>query len=308
MGIEQELAKLVPQRETLLTIGVFDGVHAGHHYLIKRLNQRGREENLLSGVVTFNPHPQWVLHHDQLPWLSTLEERANRLRELGIDLVAVISFTLEVGQLSAREFVVLLKRYLKMRGLMISRDFALGRGREGNSTLLSALGQEIGFTVETIPPFTIDGEIVSSTLIRQALAQGDMAKVTKLMGHPFNLVGEVIPGERRGQNLGFPTANLDIEPQQALPGNGVYATIAQVDGKQFASATNIGTRPTFGDGRKTVEVHLLDYEGALYGKQVKTEFVWKLRNEQYFASSEELKSQVKKDIRKAKTILSKELK
>jgi len=308
VGIEQELAKLVPQRETLLTIGVFDGVHAGHHYLIKRLNQRGREENLLSGVVTFNPHPQWVLHHDQLPWLSTLEERANRLRELGIDLVAVISFTLEVGQLSAREFVVLLKRYLKMRGLMISRDFALGRGREGNSTLLSALGQEIGFTVETIPPFTIDGEIVSSTLIRQALAQGDMAKVTKLMGHPFNLVGEVIPGERRGQNLGFPTANLDIEPQQALPGNGVYATIAQVDGKQFASATNIGTRPTFGDGRKTVEVHLLDYEGALYGKQVKTEFVWKLRNEQYFASSEELKSQVKKDIRKAKTILSKELK
>ncbi len=308
MGIEQELAKLVPQRETLLTIGVFDGVHAGHRYLLERLIQRGKEENLVSGVVTFNPHPQWVLHHDHLPWLSTLEERANGLRELGIDLVAVISFTLEVAQLSAREFVVLLKRYLKMRGLMISRDFALGRGREGNSTLLSALGQEIGFTVETIPPFTIDGEIVSSTLIRQALAQGDVAKVTKLMGHPFNLVGEVIPGERRGQNLGFPTANLDIEPQQALPGNGVYATIAQVDGKQFASATNIGTRPTFGDGRKTVEVHLLDYEGDLYGKQIKTEFVWKLRNEQYFACSEELKSQVKKDIRKAKTILSKELK
>jgi len=308
VGIEQELAKLVPQRETLLTIGVFDGVHAGHRYLLERLIQRGKEENLVSGVVTFNPHPQWVLHQDQLPWLSTLEERANGLRELGIDLVAVISFTLEVAQLSAREFVVLLKRYLKMRGLMISRDFALGRGCEGNSTLLSALGQEIGFTVETIPPFTIDGEIVSSTLIRQALAQGDVAKVTKLMGHPFNLVGEVIPGERRGQNLGFPTANLDIEPQQALPGNGVYATIAQVDGKQFASATNIGTRPTFEDGRKTVEVHLLDYEGDLYGKQVKTEFVWKLRNEQYFASSEELKSQVKKDIRKAKTILAKELK
>ncbi len=308
MGIEHELAKLVPPRETLLTIGVFDGVHAGHRYLLERLIQRGKEENLVSGVVTFNPHPQWVLHHDQLPWLSTLEERTNRLRGLGIDLVAVISFTPEVSQLSAREFVVLLKSYLKMRGLMISPDFALGRGREGNSTLLSALGKELGFTVETIPPFTIDGEIVSSTLIRQALAQGDMAKVTKLMGHPFNLVGEVIPGERRGQILGFPTANLDIEPQQALPGNGVYATIAQVDGKQFASATNIGTRPTFGDGRKTVEIHLLDYEGDLYGKQLKTGFISKLRNEQYFASSEELKSQVKKDVRKAKTILAEELK
>jgi riboflavin kinase/FMN adenylyltransferase len=308
MGIEHELAKLVPPRETLLTIGVFDGVHAGHRYLLERLIQRGKEENLVSGVVTFNPHPQWVLHQDQLPWLSTLEERTNRLRGLGIDLVAVISFTLEVAQLSAREFVVLLKSYLKMRGLMISPDFALGRGREGNSTLLSALGKELGFTVETIPPFTIDGEIVSSTLIRQALAQGDMAKVTKLMGHPFNLVGEVIPGERRGQILGFPTANLDIEPQQALPGNGVYATIAQVDGKQFASATNIGTRPTFGDGRKTVEIHLLDYEGDLYGKQLKTGFISKLRNEQYFASSEELKSQVKKDVRKARTILAEELK
>lgn len=308
MGIEHELAKLVPPGETLLTIGVFDGVHAGHRYLLERLIQRGKEENLVSGVVTFNPHPQWVLHQDQLPWLSTLEERTNRLRGLGIDLVAVISFTPEVSQLSAREFVVLLKSYLKMRGLMISPDFALGRGREGNSTLLSALGKELGFTVETIPPFTIDGEIVSSTLIRQALAQGDMAKVTKLMGHPFNLVGEVIPGERRGQILGFPTANLDIEPQQALPGNGVYVTIAQVDGKQLASATNIGTRPTFGDGRKTVEIHLLDYEGDLYGKQLKTGFISKLRNEQYFASSEELKIQVKKDVRKAKTILAKELK
>jgi len=306
VGIEQELARLVPERETLLTIGVFDGVHAGHRYLIKRLKRRANEGNLLSGVVTFNPHPQWVLHEDQLPWLSTLEERVSRLTELGINLVAVISFTLEVAQLSAREFVVLLKRYLKMRGLMISHDFALGKGREGNSTLLSALGQEIGFTVETIPPLTIDGEIVSSTLIRQALGQGDMAKVTKLMGHRFNLVGEVVPGEGRGQTLGFPTANLDMKPQQALPGNGVYATITQVDGKQFASATNIGTRPTFGDGRKIVEIHLLDYKGDLYRKQLKTEFVWKLRNEQYFASSEQLKSQMKKDIENVRTILAKE--
>lgn len=308
MGIEQELAKLVPESETLLTIGVFDGVHAGHHYLITRLRQRAKEENLLSGVVTFNPHPQWVLHRDQLPRLSTLEERVSRLREQEINLVAVISFTPEVAQLSAREFVVLLKKYLKMRVLMIGPDFALGRGREGDSALLSALGQEIGFHMETVPPFTMDGEVVSSTIIRQALAQGDMAKVTKLMGRHFGIVGEVIPGERRGQTLGFPTANLDMKPQQALPGNGVYATIAQVDGKQFVSATNIGTRPTFGDSSKTVEVHLLDHEGDLYGKQLKTEFVWKLRNEQRFASSEELKTQMKKDIENVKTILTGELK
>jgi riboflavin kinase/FMN adenylyltransferase len=308
VGIEQELARLVPQRETVLTIGVFDGVHAGHNHLVNSLKERAREQSLLSGVVTFDPHPQWVLHRDQLPWLSTLEERVNRLRQRGIDFVAVISFTPEVAQLGAQQFVSLLKKYLKMRVLMIGPDFALGRGREGNSTLLSALGKELGFTVETIPPFRIDGEVVSSTLIRQALAQGDMAKVTKLMGHPFDLVGEVIPGEKRGQALGFPTANLDIQPRQALPGDGVYATIAQVDGKRFASATNVGTRPTFGDGARTVEVYLLDYQGDLYGKQVKTEFVWKLRNEQYFTSSEQLKRQMKEDIENVRAILAKELK
>jgi len=135
-----------------------------------------------------------------------------------------------------------------------------------------------------------------------------MAKVTKLMGHPFDLVGEVVPGEKRGKALGFPTANLDIQPRQALPANGVYATIAQVDGKRFASATNVGTRPTFGDGARTLEVHLLDYQGDLYGKQIKTEFVWKLRNEQYFASPEQLKSQMKEDIVNVRTILARELK
>ena len=308
MGIEQELARLVPQRETVLTIGVFDGVHAGHNYLVNRLKERARKEGLLSGVVTFDPHPQWVLHRDQLPWLSTLEERVNRLGQREIDFVAVLSFTPEVAQLGAQQFLSLLKKYLKMCVLVIGPDFALGRGREGNSTLLSALGKELGFTVETIPPFTIDGEVVSSTLIRQALAQGDMAKVTKLMGHPFDLVGEVVQGEKRGQALGFPTANLDIQPRQALPGDGVYATIAQVDGKRFASATNVGTRPTFGDGARTVEVYLLDYQGDLYGKQVKTEFVWKLRNEQYFTSSEQLKRQMKEDIENVRAILAKELK
>jgi len=308
VGIEQELARLVPQRETVLTIGVFDGVHAGHNYLVNRLKERARKEGLLSGVVTFDPHPQWVLHRDQLPWLSTLEERVNRLGQREIDFVAVISFTPEVAQLGARQFVSLLRKYLKMRVLMIGPDFALGRGREGNSRLLSALGKGLGFAVETIPPFTIDGEVVSSTLIRQALAQGDMAKVTKLMGHPFDLVGEVVQGEKRGQALGFPTANLDIEPQQALPSDGVYATIAQVDGKRFASATNVGTRPTFGDGARTVEVHVLDYQGDLYGKQIKTEFVWKLRNEQYFTSSEQLKRQMKEDIENVRAILAKELK
>ena len=309
MEIEQELSNITPQGETLLTIGMFDGVHAGHRYLLEKLHQRAAEKNLLSGVVTFNPHPESVLHpHNQLPWLSSLEDRIKAFQELDINIVAVLTFSPKVAQLSAREFVSLVKKQLRMRGIMVGPDFTLGRGREGNISLLHALGREMQFSVEVIPPYTIDGEIVSSTLIRQALVQGDMRRVERLMGRYFHLGGKVTTSDKRGRVLGFPTANLDIKPQQALPDNGIYATIAQVDGKQFPSATNIGIRPTFGEGEKTVETHLLNYKGDLYGKDMRLEFVQKLRDEQRFPSPEELKVQIEKDVREVEAILAKDLK
>jgi len=187
---------------------------------------------------------------------------------------------------------------------MAGPDFALGKGREGDTTLLSALGQEMGFTVEIVPPFTVNGEIVSSTLIRQALTQGNMTKVRKLIGHNFHLMGKVISADKRGRSLGFPTANLDIKPGQALPGNGVYTTITRVNGKQFPSATNIGTRPTFEQSKRTVETHLLNYEGDLYSKELKVEFIQKLRDEQQFASPKELKAQIEKDVQEVEAILA----
>jgi riboflavin kinase/FMN adenylyltransferase len=307
MEIEQELAKVVPQAETLLTIGVFDGVHAGHRYLLERLQQRAAERNLLSGVVTFNPHPQSVLHPaDQLPWLSNLEDRVTTLQQLGVNIVAVLTFTPKVAQLSARDFMSLLKKYLRMRGIIVGPDFVLGRSGEGNISLLRSLGNEMQFSVEVVPPYTINGEVVSSTLIRQALIQGDMKRVEKLMGYHFYLKGNVITSNERGRVLGFPTANLEIKPQQALPDNGIYATITQVDGQAFASATNIGVRPTFGEGKRMVETHLLRYKGNLYGKEIKVEFVQKLRDEKRFASSQELKTQIEKDIGEVQALLAKD--
>ncbi|MDH4291002.1 MAG: bifunctional riboflavin kinase/FAD synthetase [Dehalococcoidia bacterium] len=309
MEIEQELAGITPQGETLLTIGVFDGVHAGHRYLLKRLQQHAAEKNLLSGVVTFNPHPQSVLRPgDQLPCLSDLEDRVTTFQQLGLNIVAVLTFTPKLAQLSARDFMSLLKKYLKMRGIMVGPDFALGRGGEGNISLLRTLGDEMKFTVEVIPSYTINGEVVSSTLIRQALVQGDMKRVEKLMGRHFYLRGKVTTSAKRGRLLGFPTANLDIKPQQALPDNSIYATITQVDGKQFPSATNIGSRPTFGEGKRMVETHLLNYRGNLYGKEIRVEFVRKLRDEQRFASAEELKVQIEKDVREVEAVLAKDLK
>jgi riboflavin kinase/FMN adenylyltransferase len=307
MEIEQELASVTPQGETLLAIGVFDGVHAGHRYLLKQLQKRAAEKHLLSGVLTFNPHPQSVLHpDDQLPWLSNLEDRVTTLQQLGVNIVAVLTFTPELAQLTAQDFMSLLKKYLKMRGIMVGPDFALGRGGEGNISLLRTLGNQMEFSVEVIPPYTINGELVSSTLIRQALIQGDMKRVEKLMGHHFYLRGKVITSDKRGRALGFPTANLESKPQQALPNNGIYATITHVDGKQFPSATNIGTRPTFGEGQRMVETHLLNYKGNLYSKEIRVEFVQKLRDEKRFASSEELKTQIEKDVRKVQALLAKD--
>lgn len=303
MSIEQELANIVSKRETFLTVGIFDGVHAGHRYLLEKLNQRARERGLLSGVVTFTPHPQSVLRpHSQLPMLGDLKGRIKSLQESGIDLIAVLSFTPELAQLSARDFIALLKKYLKMRSLMIGPDFALGRGREGNANLLRSLGQEMAFSVEIVPFFSVNGEIVSSTAIRQALAQGDMRKVKNLMGHHFTLAAQVTPASKRGRVLGFPTANLDIKPEQALPGDGVYATITHIDDKQFASVTNIGIRPTFGGGGKWVETHLLDHKGDLYHKELEVEFIDKLREEKCFASPQELRAQIQKDIERVGSI------
>jgi len=309
MEIEQELASVTPQGETLLTIGVFDGVHAGHRYLLKKLRERAAERNLLSGVVTFSPHPQSVLHpRSQLPCLTSLEDRVGAFQMLGVSVVAVLTFTPKVSQLSAREFISLIKKHLSMRGILVGSDFTLGKGKEGNINLLRALGSEMGFSVDVIPPFKINGEIVSSTLIRRALAEGDMRKATKLMGRYFYLEGEIITSEKRGRVLGFPTANLDVKPQQALPGNGIYATIAYVQGKHFHSATNVGIRPTFGIGEEMVETHLLNYKGNLYGKDIRVEFVQKIRDEERFPSSEELKTQIEKDIREVEAILAKDLK
>ena len=308
MEFEQELASVTPQGETLLTIGVFDGVHAGHRYLLKKLQERAAERNLLSGVVTFNPHPQSVLHpRSQLPWLTSLNDRVGAFRKLGVNIVSVLTFTPKVARLSAREFISLIKKNLGMRGILVGPDFALGKGKEGNIDLLRSLGCEMGFSVDVIPPFKINGEIVSSTLIRRALAEGDMRKVKNLMGRYFYLEGKVITSEKRGRVLGFPTANLDIKPQQALPENGIYATIAQVEGGHFPSATNVGIRPTFGTGEEMVETHLLNYKGNLYGKDMRVEFVQKLRDEERFSSSEELKTQIEKDIREVEAILTKDL-
>ena len=303
--VEEELARLSPNKDMLLTIGVFDGVHLGHKYLISQLVEQARQQNLLGGVVTFRQHPQEMLApQTKLPFLTDLIERSNLLKKEGVEAIIPLSFTAELAQLTARSFVNLLKKYLRMRGLVIGPDFALGRNREGNADTLRLLGQEMSFGVTVVLPVMINGEVVSSTAIRQALADGDMKKVHSLAGRPFSLHGHVVTGAGRGVELGFPTANLDIDPEQAIPANGVYATWAYIDGKAYQSMTNIGKRPTFGGKECTVEVYVLDYHSDLYGHELRVDIMERVRGEKQFNTAEELKKQIAEDVKQGRAILN----
>lgn len=306
MQVEEELARFSPTKDMVLTIGVFDGVHIGHKYLISQLNERARREGLGSGVVTFRQHPREVLKSQvELPFLTTIEERTALLKKEGVDTVIPLSFTRELAQLSAREFVGLLKKYLRMRGMVIGPDFALGRNREGKADVLSRLGQEMGFSVTVIPPIKVNGDVVSSTAIRDALANGDMAKVINLLGRPFSLQGEVVRGAGRGgEVVGFPTANLDIDRKQALPAEGVYATWAYVNNEVYKSMTNIGRAPTFGENERTVEVLLINYHNNLYERKLRIDIMERVRDEKRFESVEALRKQIEEDVKVGINILS----
>jgi len=308
MRVEEELAQFTPERDMLLAIGVFDGVHLGHQYLLTELVNQARREGLLSGVVTFRQHPREVLSPGAgLPYLTTLDEKADLLSEEGVEAVVGLSFTPELARLTAREFVSLLADHLRMRGLVIGPDFALGQGREGNAETLRRLGNELGFQVTVVSPRTVGDEVISSTTIRSALAAGNMERVARLLGRPFGLRGTVAIGAGRGTGLGFPTANLATDQRQALPPDGVYVTWAYVDGKAHQSMTNIGTSPTFGENERTVEAFLLDYQGDLYGQDLKLDIVARLRDEKRFDSVDDLKRQMAEDVEQGKVILSRPL-
>ena len=308
MLVEEELAGALPQRDTALTIGVFDGVHLGHESLVHRLEERAAAEGLATGVVTFRRHPRLVLSRESgLTYLTSLEERVRLLHALGVDHVVTLSFTPELAQLRARDFVELLSRYLRMRALVVGPDFALGHDREGGIAALRALGEELGFTVEMVPPIAQDEEVVSSTAIRVALSRGDVPKVSRLLGRRFTLSGHVTKGDQRGKKLGFPTANLVPDPEQALPPDGVYVTRAFLHQVPYQAVTNIGVRPTFGDGKRVVEVHILDFpERDLYGEDLRVELVDRLRGEVRFSGPDELVAQMKADVERSRAVLSSE--
>jgi riboflavin kinase/FMN adenylyltransferase len=294
----EELARNAPGRPCAVTVGVFDGVHLGHLHLVDELKQRARALGLASCVVTLHPDPVQVLRPDvRVAYVSSLEERIELLHGAGVDAVAPLTFTSEVAELSAAEFVQLLHRALAMRFLLMGPDHAFGRGREGTPERVRAIGTEVGFDVETLPqPLEGTSGAVSSTAIRHALTEGDMELVARLLGRSYSLRGPVVRGNERGRSIGFPTANIAVTPDRALPAFGVYVTRATIGGRTHPSATNIGMNPTFEDPRPSIETHILDFEGDLYGRELRIDVLHRLRPERKFDSIDALVEAIGADV------------
>lgn len=299
-----QLSAGAPGPETALTIGVLDGVHLGHQALLRRLRDEAKKRALSPGVVTLHPHPITVLRPEIAPsYLTSLEDRIELMREAGADWVIPLTFTGEVSEVECEELAGSFVDRLRMRLMVLGPDAAFGRGApKDTAERMRKLGAERGFEVVQIEPLMHDHERYSSTAVRKALADGDMPRVTALLGRRYRISGPVVHGFERGRTIGFPTANISVAADRALPGIGVYATRAYVAGHTLIGATNIGRRPTFDAGHISVETYLLDFEGDVYGERMDLEIVARVRGEVKFKSVDELKVQIAKDVEAARSL------
>ena len=307
MAIGDELGAFAVRGETALTIGVFDGVHRGHTHLISNLVDEAARKGLMAGVVTFREHPAAVLSpRFEAQYLTSFEDRLELLNETKIDFAVPITFDRALSKLTAEEFVSLLQEHLRMESLVVGPDFAMGRNREGTIERLSELGDEMGFALTVVDGLQdTKGETVRSTTVRTALGEGEVERVTELLGRRFMLEGLVVSGEGRGGKLGFPTANIAPPQGMAVPGDGIYAAFAHLEGKRLMTAISIGTKPTFGDHDRAIEAFILDFDGNLYGKSLRLEFVRRLRDQVKFDAVEALLEQVDRDVAETRRILQK---
>ncbi len=284
---------------TWLTIGSFDGVHIGHQQLIRELNNQAHQVGAKSVVLTFHPHPAAVLRgRTGAFYLTTVPEKVKYLDELGTDIVISHPFTYEVSQSNARDFVAYLMMHLGFQQLWVGNDFALGKGREGDINYLELLGREFLYKLHVFEPIIIDGQKVSSSLIRTLLSEGNIVGVNRYLGRPYYLEGDVVHGDGRGKSIGIPTANIETGSEKLIPAAGVYACKTLIDGKVWPAAVNIGVRPTFQSTDLTshVEAHIVDYTHDIYNERLSLEFLSRLRGEHRFLSVDELINQIHKDI------------
>jgi len=292
-----------------VTVGTFDGVHLGHQKILQRLNEIAHTRQGTSLIITFDPHPQFVVKRsdkEPLKLLTTIDERLSLFEKFGVDEVLIVPFTPEFSQTSAEDFI---KKYLfqtvGFSCILIGHDHYFGRNREGNFDLLNKLSYELGFRVERIPAFILDEITISSTKIRNFLSQNQIELANKLLGYEYFVKGIVVVGDGRGSNMGFPTANIKFNDEHKLvPSDGVFFVYSIIDGVKTFGMANLGFRPTFyTDKKRVLEVHFLDFNGNLYKKELSIHFLKFIRNEQKFNSVDDLLLQLNHDKENCKNLI-----
>lgn len=295
--------KRLPQRfkGSVVTLGVFDGVHRAHQYIISTAIQNAKKEDKPSLCISFDPHPRTIKHGDsekQISILTTMKEKILYLEELNVNGTLFLDITEKFLNLSAEDFVeqILFDR-IEASEVVVGYNYHFGKAREGNTDLLRKLGEKYGFRSRVIEPYKIDGKIVSSTLIRKLIRQGNIEKANKMLGKPYCILGRVSKGNQIGRQIGFPTANVVVrESEKLLPGNGVYFTEITIAGEQHFGICNLGVRPTFGNNERGIEVHILGLDKTdLYDKEIRLKFYERMRDEKKFDGVEQLIKQIKKD-------------
>jgi riboflavin kinase/FMN adenylyltransferase len=294
-----------PRRRVVLTLGNFDGVHLGHRAILDRTSSEARRRGVDSAVFTFEPHPVAVLAPDRAPpRLQTLHDRLACFREAGMDVVVVQRFTKAFSRHAADAFVadVLLAGFA-VTHVVVGHRVSFGRGRSGDASTLRRLGEHHGFSVESIGSVAVDGDEASSTAVRAAVQSGDARRAARLLGRPWSIRGRVGRGDGRGRTIGFPTANVHLRSSLVLPPDGVYAAWVEVGAATYGGVLNLGMRPTFAGRARTLEVHVLDFDGDLYGAWLVVHFVERLRGEERFDGPDALRSAIAKDVARAGALL-----
>jgi riboflavin kinase/FMN adenylyltransferase len=305
------LAQAHPVSRSYVTIGVFDGVHRGHQQLIAGMIEAAHSTRNVAVALTFEPHPAITLGADNRhplseppPLLTAVEERAELLAALGLDMLVVLPFTPAMARTSATAFVEALMYHLRLAELWGGPDFALGHQRQGDVPFLQRLGAERGFTVHVVEPLVWEGAPVSSSRVRAALRAGDIPQATGCLGRPYRLVNVVVRGDGRGHDIGIPTANMSPPPGRLIPARGIYACLAHTEHVgTHPAVVNVGTRPTFAENRLVIEAHLLDFDADLYGQRLELDFMARLRDERAFSTPNALVAQIHDDIAQARVVL-----
>jgi len=297
------------QKNSILTIGTFDGIHLGHRKIIDELVRRAQKKKVRSVLITFSPHPQTVLKTRKpvVKLLTTVEEKIQILDGLGMDVMFVIPFSLEIARMEPLDFVKeIVVRYVGVSEFIIGYNHAFGKERKGEKGLLQQAGKRFGFSVDVVPPVEIAGKTVSSTRIRNLLAQGRIREANSLLGRNYSLEGRVVRGNHLGREIGFPTANIRVMDENKLvPSDGVYAVFVHIGEERRAGMMNIGFKPTVAGTQRSMEIHIHDFSGDLYNHRLKIECVDRIRNEIRFDSVNTLASQMAADKEKTIALLSK---